>query len=479
MNLQTSSALLQISRRLQTATAGLSLSDLEKALPKIPRRTLQRVVAVAMKEARLLSTGAGKATRYHLASSTIDILASKHPKPKTKTPPLQMKWSAAAQKSIDYILQPLQERKSVGYQQSLLEAYVPNQTSYLSPESCASLEAMGRAHHGTNKPEVAATVAKNVLTRLLVDLSWASSQLEGNTYSLLDTQRLVQFGQLRRGQDGQGDQDGKNAKEAQMILNHKTAIEYLVLPERPHYLSVQTVCDLHALLSDGLLENPMDGGRIRTGIVGIGQSSYHPLALPPQLERLLGEIVRTANEIKSPIEQALFLMVHLPYLQPFIDVNKRTSRLAANVPLIIANLCPISFLGVERDAYVQAVLCIYEQVDPTPMMELFVAAYTRSCYEYVAVEHHLIEPDPLRTKYRKELTVVMCQIVRAQAVSIPDNLPVQDQAAFEAIVQHELAHLTTGNAIRFGLRPLEVEAWRSQCMSEPIPVSVLQVLPLK
>jgi Fic/DOC family len=449
MNLQTSDVLLLVMRRLQKSSAGLSLSDLEGLLPKITRRTLQRTLQHAVQETRLLATGSGKATRYHLSPASSQLLSTKsHPSKQASTP---IVWSAAAQNSIDYIEQPLSKRKPVPYQQSLLEAYVPNQTGYLSADMCASLEAIGRAHHSTYKPELAATVAKNVLSRLLVDLSWASSQLEGNTYSLLDTARLVQFGKLRQ---------GKDAKEAQMILNHKNAIEYLVLPDKPHQLSVQTVFDLHALLSDGLLENPQDGGRIRVGIVGIGQSSYQPLGLPPQLERLLGEIVRTASQINSPIEQALFLMVHLPYLQPFIDVNKRTSRLAANVPLIIANLCPISFLGVERDAYAKAVLCIYEQIDPTPMAELFVAAYIRSCYEYVAVEHHLIEPDPLRTQYRKELTAVVCQIVRGQAVPIPVTLAPQDQAAFVAIVQKELTGLTSGNAIRFGLRPLEVGAWR-------------------
>lgn len=451
MNLQASSVLLQISRRLQTSSTGLRLSDLQSVLPKISRRTLQRVIAGAIQETRLLATGAGKATRYHLAPSSIAMLESKQTNSKTKAPPLQIKWSTAAQESIDYILQPLKDRKPVGYQQSLLEAYVPNQTSYLSKETCAALEMMGRAHHSTHKPTLAATVAKNVLSRLLVDLSWASSQLEGNTYSLLDTQRLLELGQSKRGTD---------SFETQMILNHKQAIEYLVLPDKPHKLSTRTLFDLHAMLSDGLLPNPQDGGRIRLGIVGIGQSTYHPLGLPAQLERLLGEIVTTANQIHSPVEQALFLMVHLPYLQPFADVNKRTSRLAANVPLVIANLCPISFLGVERDAYSKAVLAIYELLDPTPMTELFEAAYMRSCYEYMAVEQQLIAPDPLRTKYRKELTVVVCQIVRRQATPIPDTLDSKDQAAFVAIVQKELTGLTTGNAIRFGLRPLEVEEWR-------------------
>ena len=319
MNLQASSILLQISRRLQTSPAGLSLSDLEILLPKIARRTLQRVLAQAIQEKRLLTTGVGRATRYHPAANSTASFQSKQVK--RPIPPLQIKWSVAAQKSIDYILQPITKRKPVGYQQSLLEAYVPNQTSYLSKEVCASLEGMGRAHHSTHKSELTATVAKNVLSRLLVDLSWASSRLEGNTYSLLDTQKLLQFGELK---------GGIESLETQMILNHKQAIEYLVLPDKPRQLNVRTMYDLHALLSDGLLPNPHDGGRIRLHMVGIGQSTYRPLALPAQLERLLDEIVITANEIKSPVEQALFLMIHLPYLQPFADVNKRTSRLAAN-----------------------------------------------------------------------------------------------------------------------------------------------------
>lgn len=191
----------------------------------------------------------------------------------------------------------------------------------------------------------AGTFARDILNRLLIDLSWASSQLEGNTYSRLDTERLIEFGQAA---------EGKNALETQMILNHKQAIEYLVRDPNVASLSPETVIALHALLSDGLMADPMACGRIRRRAVEIGGSVYMPVALPQRLEELFGIVISMAAEISDPFEQAFFLMVHLPYLQPFEDVNKRVSRLAANIPFIRHNLCPLSFIDVPQQAYVDA-----------------------------------------------------------------------------------------------------------------------------
>ncbi len=146
---------------------------------------------------------------------------------------------------------------------------------------------------------------------------------------------------------------------------------------------------LHALLSDGLMPDPAMCGRIRSRAVEIGGSVYLPVALPQRLEELFGIVVGMAAEIEDPFEQAFFLMVHLPYLQPFEDVNKRVSRLAANIPFIRHNLCPLSFIDVPQQAYVDAMIGVYELNQVDLLRDVFVWAYERSCQQYVAVQQKL------------------------------------------------------------------------------------------
>ena len=230
--------------------------------------------------------------------------------------------------------QPLHERRPVSYDLRFLEAYRPNETLYLPEVLRAQLHSLGRS---PAEQSAAGTFAHDIMNRLLIDLSWASSRLEGNTYTRLDTERLIEFGQAAEGED---------AFETQMILNHKAAIEYLVREVGRVGVNTETILALHALLSDGLLRDPQAGGRVRNRAVEIGGSVYLPVALPQRLEELFGIVLDLAAEIRDPFEQAFFLMVHLPYLQPFEDVNKCVSRLAANIPLIRCNLCPLSFIDV-------------------------------------------------------------------------------------------------------------------------------------
>ena len=143
-----------------------------------------------------------------------------------------------------YVTQPRHLRKPMAYRQSFLEQYQPNQTAYLPLDLREQLHTMGRSPAAQTP---AGTFAKGMLNRLLIDLSWASSQLEGNTYSRLDTERLIAFGQAA---------EGKDALETQMILNHKQAIEYLVLSPDNARVQTDTVIALHAFLSDGLMADP-------------------------------------------------------------------------------------------------------------------------------------------------------------------------------------------------------------------------------
>lgn len=203
---------------------------------------------------------------------------------------------------------------------------------------------MGRTPVGA---QPAGTYARAILDRLLIDLSWASSHLEGNTYSRLDTKNLIEYGQRA---------EGKDAGEAQMILNHKHAIKLLVDQAEEVGFNRFTFRNLHAILSENLLETPTDEGRLRVRGVQISGSVFTPLAVPQQIEEYFGILLEKADSIPDPFEQAFFVMVHFPYLQPFTDVNKRVPRLGTNLPLIKANLCPPSFVDVPKRAYIEACL---------------------------------------------------------------------------------------------------------------------------
>ncbi|MBD9361510.1 Fic family protein [Methylomonas sp. EbB] len=346
----------------------------------------------------------------------------------------------------------------VSYQPDFLGQYYPNHTYYLSAGLREQLHTLGRS---PSEQTPAGTFARDILNRLLIDLSWASSRLEDNTYSRLDTERLIEFGQAA---------EGKDVMETQMILNHKSAIEYLVRDTEHAGVTAETIVALHAFLSDGLLADPMSCGRLRNRAVDIGGSVYLPIAMPQRIEELFGIVISMAAEIADPFEQSFFLMVHLPYLQPFEDVNKRVSRLAANIPLIQHNLCPLSFIDVPQQAYVDAVLGVYELNRIELLRDVYIWAYERSCQQYVAVQQQLVPPDIVRLRYRNELAEVIRAIVRdglaTDAASIlagiPNSVSQEDKQKFIILIQNELKTLHAGNAIRFGLRPLEFSVWQEK-----------------
>ena len=188
----------------------------------------------------------------------------------------------------------------------------------------------------------AGTYVKKVLNRLLIDLPWNSSRLEGNTYSLLDTTRLLELGE---------EAEGKERHEAQMILNHKEAIEFLVDSAEEIGFNRYTILNLHAILAGNLLDDPNSAGRLRHIRVGIGGSVFHPLEIPQHIEECF-----ESDTCLLPLRSSILLSrpssswCSFPYLQPFDDVNKRVSRLAANIPLIRENLSPLSFEDVSRES---------------------------------------------------------------------------------------------------------------------------------
>ena len=453
------------------SASGASLEQIEAQLPSPPtRRTLQRWLRDLLLQQRLRKTGQGRATRYTPVNRV--GLGAKAPvkAPPLKTPPLQVREDevehvrtpialSSESRAIDaYIRQPVQKRTPVGYDRAFLDNYRPNVSFYLPSATCAELLAHGQAAHA-NAP--AGTYARQIASRLLIDLSWNSSRLEGNTYSLLETERLISAGQTAV---------GKDALEAQMILNHKEAIEFLIASAQEIGFNRYTVLNLHALLSDNLLEDPNASGRLRTIAVGIGQTVFHPLEGPQRIEECFEQVLDTAAAITDPFEQAFFAMVHLPYLQPFEDVNKRVSRLAANIPLIQRNLCPLSFVDVAQQTYISAMLGVYELNRVDLLRDVFVWAYKRSCARYSAVRQSLGEPDAFRMQHRALIFETVSEVVRTgltkvQAVALvrqtaQSKMAQEDQARFVEVTETQLMSLHEGNIARYRLRPGEYHAWR-------------------
>jgi Fic/DOC family len=435
---------------------GLGVGEIDKALKdqglSLNRRTLQRRLSLLEKEGRIQIVGAGRATRYlPLVSAT--------EKKETKD---GIFLSIDAQKLQKRISQPLAARHPVGYQRKFIDSYEPNVTWYLQPAIRSHLKDIGRR---IGIDYVAATYIRQILGRLLIDLSWASSRLEGNTYSLLETEKLIAFGESA---------PGKTPFETQMVLNHKAAIEFLVDTADEMGFGRRTILNLHALLSDNLLGDPTASGRLRAIPVSIGKSVYEPLAVPQLIDEIFSQILSTASAISDPYEQAFFVIVHLSYLQPFEDVNKRVSRLAANIPLIQHNLCPLSFLDVPEDQYINGLLGVYELNRIELLRDVFVWTYERSCQRYQVVRHALGEPDAFRLRYRQALIDCVGEAIRqvgqgkiddaGEVLShlAKDLVDEDDRDHFLKIAKEEIAALHEGNFARYRLRPGEFLAWQKR-----------------
>jgi len=443
---------------------GVQVSTIREGLPyELPPRMLQRRFALLVEQKRLIAEGRGKGRRYRWPPGDVVIrpapapLAIRgHPARVEVYPPISPEAEAIKQA----VREPIQHRRPVGYQRAFLDDYRPNVTYYLPAEMRQRLLEIGRP---PDSERPAGTYARTIYSRLLIDLSWNSSRLEGNTYSLLETERLLELGEAA---------EGKDALEAQMILNHKAAIELLVEQADEIGFNRYTILNLHGLLADNLLADPQAGGRLRRIGVGIEGTVYHPLEVPQLIDECFQKILDTAATISDPFEQAFFALAHLAYLQGFEDVNKRVSRLAANIPLIRGNLCPLSFVDVPEGAYIDGVLGIYELNRIELMRDVFVWAYQRSSARYSAVRQSLGEPDPFRLRYRALVAEVVAGVVRAgldkKAATVlvqqraAEHVPPEDQARFVEIVETEIMSLHEGNIARYRLRPADYHAWRQR-----------------
>ncbi len=250
---------------------GVPVAMLLGELDGVSRRTLVRRLSALVQEGLIQRRGAGRGVLYfpkaYAPTSPSMPLFVREAIHEFDSPdgPVQINLSSVTHDILNYVTRPIAGRAPVGYEHRFLHEYQPNRTAYLPDAIKTHLHKIGRP---IDADRAAGTFARDILARLLIDLSWSSSRLEGNTYSRLDTQRLVEFGQAA---------EGKDAKETQMILNHKAAIELLVDGQEDIGINQFTLLNLHALLSEELMADPQASGRLRRRPVEIGKSVYVPL----------------------------------------------------------------------------------------------------------------------------------------------------------------------------------------------------------
>ena len=431
---------------IETITSQLSVAT--------SKRTAQRRVQELVNRGYIEKIGNARATRYQLTESARDASEEQN---EVRHYEEYIPLSPASLEILRYVRQPKQARHLVNYDRTFLENYEPNKSFYLDESTRRHLHLVGDT--GESEQPIG-TYGRGILDRLLIDLSWSSSKLEGNTYTRLDTEKLIQEGR---------EAEGKAAQDAQMILNHKRAIELIVDDAEEVGFNRFSFLNLHGLLSENLLADQSASGRVRVRGVDISGSVYKPCDITQVIEDMFHLILLKASQIKDPFEQAFFIMVHIPYLQPFEDVNKRVSRVGANIAFIQKNLCPLTFMDVPAKAYIESLLGVYEMNRVELFRDLFIWAYERSTKKYIQVKDSLEEPEPVRLKYRNELHELVGNVIREKIYPYDDHIRKtavniianeSDCNKFIMMVKEDIKRLHEGVLVRYSLKASEYNEWR-------------------
>ncbi len=316
-----------------------SRADIASMLSNAPSdSTLKRIIAEAVKKGYIIVEGRGPSTRYVLSSQA------------HVTMPLNL--DTYFSKDVDERI--VQE----SFNFALIKNILPNVSIFDKKELVRLNEAQNLfKSHLTGISDVE---YKKEMERLGVDLSWKSSQIEGNTYSLLETERLLKEKQTAQ---------GKTKDEAIMLLNHKDALDFII--ENPDYLqelTVHRIEDIHSILTKELGV----GRNIRNRRVGITGTNYHPLDNEFQIREALEDTCHLINGKDDVFEKAILALVLLSYIQAFTDGNKRTARIISNAILIANGYCPISFRTVDSIDYKKAMLIFYEQNNIAAFKQIFI-----------------------------------------------------------------------------------------------------------
>lgn len=349
---------------------------------------------------------------------------------------------------------PHNRREPAGYRREFPDSYVPNKTFYLSEDDREVLRNAGKLDFS---PEAARIHTHRVIQRFLIDLSWASSRMEGNTYSLLETERLIRFDK---------EASGKEKKEAVMILNHKESIQHMVDNLDEIAVSRTDVCNIHALLANNLLVDPSMSGRLRRMPVGISGSSDMPLEDQFEIQDEFDILVHKAASINDPFEQAFFLLVHIPYLQAFEDANERASRVVSNIPLLKADLLPMSFVFVDEGNYANGLVGVYELNNFELLRKIYIDAYMVSAENYRVLRGEVEVPEKATLAYRGFVreavrrSVIEWKVFRHKnilSMAIEAEIPEEDREEAVDYVRREFQGLHEGNVVRYRLHPKDLE----------------------
>ena len=445
---ETEQAILKLLHQVATQNQmALSSTQIGERLG-ITRSTLQRHLTKLCKTGALTCSGNARARRYRLTGDLIQAAKTVERLPDQENlEPALYPQSPSSLMTLRSLKRPLAMRTPVSYQKDFVLSYIPNETHLLPKDLAMSLYKDGKM----SDQQPAGTYARKVLEQLLIDLSWSSSRLEGNQRTLLETAEL-----FRRGAD-----DGD--KDALMLLNHKRSIEFIVDAVPEYGLSMPVIRNIQALLMQDLLEDVHSLGEIRKKIVHISDTVYVPTQVPEVLDEMLRAMIDTAQRIKNPVEAAFFLWINIAYLQPFEDGNKRTSRLAANIPLMMYNCAPLSFIDCTIPDYAYAMMGVYEMLDPSPAADLFAWTYRRSIDKYRVILDAMGHVDPLRVKYRDTITKAIQIIVnthQSRDAAIKSlKLPVEHLTLFINMLDQELRSLTIYNCARHQLSIRSTEEW--------------------
>ena len=311
-------------------------------------RTLKRIIADCVQNGDIIVEGKAKATRYSLSAQAHLMM------------PLD----------IDtYFLNDVDERTvQESFNFELIRSVLPN-VSLFTTEEKLRLESAQQTFLN-NMSTLSEVEYRKEMERLGVDLSWKSSQIEGNTYSLLETERLLKEKQTAQ---------GKTKEEAVMLLNHKDALDFIL--DNPDYLkefTVRRLEDIHSILTKELGV----GNGIRKRRVGITGTNYRPLDNEFQIREALEDTCKLINAKEDVFEKALLALVLLSYIQAFTDGNKRTARISSNAILLAWGYCPISFRTVDSVDYKKAMLMFYEQNNIVAFKQIFIEQYEFAVKNY-------------------------------------------------------------------------------------------------
>lgn len=310
--------------------------------------TLKRVIAAGIKAGDIVAEGKARATRYRLSPQAQLLM------------PLNL--------DTYFALEVDERQVHSSYNFELINGLLA-ETRLFSDKELAHLDAL-QEEFRQHISELTDNEYRKEMERLGIDLSWKSSQIEGNTYTLLETERLLRESKTA---------EGKTKEEAVMLLNHKDALSFVL--DNPDYLKELTVShieDIHQLLTKDL---SIDKG-LRRHRVGITGTNYHPLDNEFQIREAMREACELINSKSNIFEKALLTLVLLSYIQPFSDGNKRTARITSNAILIANDYCPLSFRSVDSIDYKKAMLIFYEQNSLYAFKQIFMEQFEFAVKEY-------------------------------------------------------------------------------------------------